>query len=152
MTLTSNLAATPGRLFAAALACCGLAGPATAQPVKCHLSYGGAQRAFVVPPTQCAAATLTLVEGSSFAFKVLNLAGSDAAGVTIETQTRWDAQLQTTHKAQYQAWEANPTRPNTPYGFTGLQTVQGAGYTQPLQYWCERLLPSAQAPTTTACP
>jgi hypothetical protein len=138
------------RCLAWALVCSGTTGLATAQPVKCHLSYGGAQRAFVVQPTQCAGAPVPLVEGASFAFKVLNLAGGDAPGVTIETQTRWDAQLQTTHKAQYQAWESGPTRPNTPYGFTGLQTVQGAGYTQPLQYWCERMLPVA--PLITTCP
>jgi hypothetical protein len=133
-----------------ALVCSGMAGLAAAQPVKCHLSYGGAQRAFVVPPTQCPGSPPPLVEGASFAFKVLNLASGEAAGVTIETQTRWDTQLQTTHKAQYQAWESGPTRPNTPYGFTGLQTVQGVGYTQPLQYWCERMLPAT--PPSATCP
>lgn len=151
MTATTSRTAPQLLALALALVCASLPGWVAAQPVKCHLSYGGVQRAFVVAPTQCAATPTPLVEGASFAFKVLNLAGADAAGVTIETQTRWNTELQTTHKAQYQAWESGPTRPNTPYGFTGLQTVSGAGYTQPLQYWCERLLPT-HSPAPPTCP
>lgn len=121
--------------------------PAWSQPVTCHLSYAGATRAFTIAPVVCPQDEPPLVEGASFALRVTNRAWPQGqAGVTIETFTDVAGALQVTHRAHYAAWEAATTRPGTPHGFTGLQTVQGAGYAQGLSYWCERLVAPPVAP------
>jgi hypothetical protein len=125
-------------LAAVSLAC---AQAAWAQPVTCHLSYAGHTRAFTVRPAVCPQDMAPLVEGASFALKVINRAlPAEQAGVTIETYTDVAGQLQLTHRVHYEAWEAGTTHPGTAHGFTGRQTVQGAGYSQGLSYWCERLV------------
>ncbi len=115
---------------------------ASAQSVRCHLTYAGANRSFTVPPAMCPDEVAPVLEGASFVFKVTNLAQpTRKAGVDIEVLTRdRQDQLQPTHKAHYKAWEAATSQPGVPHGFTGQQTVRGVGYTQGLSYWCERLL------------
>lgn len=122
----------------------------SAQSVRCHLTYAGASRSFTVPPAMCPDEVAPVLEGASFVFKVTNLVQpARKAGVDIEVFTRdRQDQLQPTHKAHYLAWEASTSQPGVPHGFTGQQTVRGIGYTQGLNYWCERLLdkPAVQRP------
>lgn len=137
----------PGRWHGVALAAllvggAALAPVASAQSVRCHLTYAGATRSFTVPPAMCPDEVAPVLEGASFVFKVTNLAQpARKAGVDIEVLTRdRKNRLQPTHKAHYKAWEASTSQPGVPHGFTGQQTVRGVGYSQGLSYWCERLL------------
>lgn len=139
--------ARPGRWHGVALAAllvggAALAPVASAQSVRCHLTYAGATRSFTVPPAMCPDEVEPVLEGASFVFKVTNLAQpARKAGVDIEVLTRdRKNRLQPTHKAHYKAWEASTSQPGVPHGFTGQQTVRGVGYSQGLSYWCERLL------------
>ena len=133
-----------------------LAPVASAQSVRCHLTYAGATRSFTVPPAMCPDEVAPVLEGASFVFKVTNLAQpARKAGVDIEVLTRdRKNRLQPTHKAHYKAWEASTSQPGVPHGFTGQQTVRGVGYSQGLSYWCERLLdkPAVLRPCGGATP
>lgn len=133
-----------------------LASVASAQSVRCHLTYAGATRSFTVPPAMCPDEVAPVLEGASFVFKVTNLAQpARKAGVDIEVLTRdRKNRLQPTHKAHYKAWEASTSQPGVPHGFTGQQTVRGVGYSQGLSYWCERLLdkPAVLRPCGGATP
>lgn len=151
----------PGRWHGVALAAllvggAALAPVASAQSVRCHLTYAGATRSFTVPPAMCPDEVAPVLEGASFVFKVTNLAQpARKAGVDIEVLTRdRKNRLQPTHKAHYKAWEASTSQPGVPHGFTGQQTVRGVGYSQGLSYWCERLLdkPAVLRPCGGATP
>ena len=153
--------ARPGRWHGVALAAllvggAALAPVASAQSVRCHLTYAGATRSFTVPPAMCPDEVAPVLEGASFVFKVTNLAQpARKAGVDIEVLTRdRKNRLQPTHKAHYKAWEASTSQPGVPHGFTGQQTVRGVGYSQGLSYWCERLLdkPAVLRPCGGATP
>jgi hypothetical protein len=114
-----------------------LSGLANAQSVQCHLAYAGATRTFVVTPSTHVNEPATLVEGSSFVFKVLNrIPPVPGAGVRISAFGVFSDAPFLLHEATY----LSTTAPGgATHGFTGLQLVREPLRHNELAYWCERL-------------
>jgi len=131
----------PARLLITRLAACGLvvgallATPSLwAQPVTCHLAYAGATRSFTVAPSRHTDDVPPLVEGSSFAFEVVNrLPPEPGAGVQVRTYAVFADQPFLIHQASYTHTAAQGL-----HGFTGLQVVREPLRSNEVSYWCER--------------
>jgi len=109
---------------------------ATAQPVRCHITFAGATRVFVIDPLVSVADVATpLLEGASLALTVANRTPpAPGAGVTIRTYAIQNNSTQLLHQAFYLP-HASTT---SPHGFTGLQVIREPVRDREIAYWCER--------------
>lgn len=117
-----------------ALASLGVGTSGWAQPIACHVAYGGAERTFSVPSVTHSQDAHPLLEGASFVLKVVNkVAPFETPSVLISTFVVTEQQQHLVHQASYTP-AATPSA--SPHGFTGLQTVQDPQRNLELRYWC----------------
>lgn len=124
---------TTASLVAALSLCSSLA---VAQTVRCHITFAGATRTFVIEPASSfAEPARPLLEGASLALTVVNqLPPAPGAGVSVRTYSRVGEAPVLLHLAFYL-----PAATRTgPHGFTGLQVVREPQRLREIAYWCER--------------
>lgn len=111
-----------------------------AQPVRCHVTYGGHTRAFAVPEVSEAYDAPFQAEGSYFMFRAVNQTRPiDLASVKVYVYAAQDNGPRLLHQGTWLAAQTPQSGSRTPHGFTGLQTVYEPLRDGELHYWCERL-------------
>lgn len=116
------------------------AGASQAQNVRCHMTYGGVTKAFVIAPVASPYDAPLQAEGSYFAFRVVNQTEPlDLASVKVYVYASLDSGPRLIQQATWLASESPQSGTQRPHGFTGLQTVYEPVRDGELQYWCERL-------------
>jgi hypothetical protein len=125
------------------LTCVGLslgAGTVQAQAVRCHMTYGGATKAFTIPPVRNELDAPVQAEGSYFIFRVVNLVEPiDLAAVKVYVYANADNGPRLIHQGTWMAAETPASGTRRPHGFTGIHKVYEPLRDGELQYWCERL-------------
>ena len=124
----------------AGLGLCLGASQAQAQNVRCHMTYGGATKAFTILPVRSEYDAPAQAEGSYFTFRVVNLVEPiDRAAVKVYVYSNPDSGPRLIHQGTWTAAETPAAGTRRPHGFTGLHKVYEPLRDGELQYWCERL-------------
>ena len=134
------------RGLAAALFAFLSAGPALAESVACHVTYGGETRSLAAEPVVTPYGVANKAFGSYLRVRlVFQREPADQAAIKIYTFTDRDEGMTPIHQATY----PYPPPPPGRYGFTGLHFVYEPVRDGELQYWCE-LVKAPPVPTPAA--
>ncbi|WP_198552309.1 hypothetical protein [Macromonas nakdongensis] len=118
----------------------GLALPAAAQTVRCHVSYGGVTKVFAAPPVSNPYDAPVQAEGSFFLFRAVNqVEPLDLASVKVYVYAALDSGPRLIHQGSWLASQTPQSGARTPHGFTGLHAVYEPVRDGELHYWCERV-------------
>lgn len=116
-----------------------LAVAATAQPVVCHVDYGGETQRITAPPVDSPYGVKAVEVGSYFLFRVVNQTQpADLASVKVYTYAHHEAGAAPIHQARYSAAQVAQRPPQGGHGFTGLHWVYEPVRDGELRYWCEK--------------
>lgn len=117
------------------LALC-LSGPAAAENLLCHTTYGGETQVHAIAPVSSPYGVKGIHIGSYFLFRpVFQNAPADLASIKLYTYVDRDGGPAMIHQASY----AYPPRPEASgrHGFTGLHRVYEPVRDSELEFWCE---------------